>query len=128
MDTIIEFENITFSYGEIPAVKEISLKVDRGGFVAIVGPNGSGKSTLIKLALGLLKPQEGKSLLFNTNVEEFSAWERIGYVPQVASGMHARLPMTVSEIVAQGRYIGFSPKSFWTSSAGIDIDLSLIHI
>ena len=125
MDTIIEFENITFSYGEIQAVKEISLKVDRGGFVAIVGPNGSGKSTLIKLALGLLKPQEGKSLLFNTNVEEFSAWERIGYVPQVASGMHARLPMTVSEIVAQGRYIGFSPKSFWTSSAGIDIDNAL---
>ena len=47
MDTIIEFENITFSYGEIPAVKEISLKVDRGGFVAIVGPNGSGKSTCL---------------------------------------------------------------------------------
>lgn len=125
MDTIIEFENITFSYGEVPAVKEISLRVERGGFVAIVGPNGSGKSTLIKLALGLLKPQEGKSFLFNTNVEEFSAWERIGYVPQVASGMHARLPMTVSEIVAQGRYIGFSPKSFWTSSAGGDVDNAL---
>ena len=125
MSTIIEFEKITFAYGETLAVKEVSLTVDQGGFVAIVGPNGSGKSTLIKLALGLLKPQAGNCFLFDTNVDQFSAWEKIGYVPQVASGMHARLPMTVAEIVAQGRYTGFSPKSFWASASGSDIDNTL---
>ena len=124
-DSIIEFDNASFSYGETQAVKDISLCVERGDFIAIVGPNGSGKSTLIKLALGLVKAQEGECYLFNTRVEEFSTWGKIGYVPQVASGMHAGLPMTVEEIVAHGRYRGFSPKSFWTPTAGKDIDEAL---
>lgn len=125
VNNVIEFQNLSFSYGENPAIRDISLSVERGEFVAIVGPNGSGKSTLVKLALGLLKPQEGRRSLFNIDVEEFSNWEKIGYVPQVASGMHARLPMTVAEIVAQGRYKRFSPGSFWASATGADVDNSL---
>lgn len=67
---IIEFKNITFRYesdeeGVIlaPAVKNLSLSINKGEFVAILGHNGSGKSTLAKLANGLLLPEEGTVLV-----------------------------------------------------------------
>ena len=67
---IIEFKNITFRYESdeegvvlAPAVKNLSLSINEGEFVAILGHNGSGKSTLAKLANGLLLPEEGTVLV-----------------------------------------------------------------
>lgn len=67
---IIKFENVTFRYesdeeGVVlePAVKDFSLSIDKGEFVAILGHNGSGKSTLAKLANGLLLPEKGRVLV-----------------------------------------------------------------
>jgi zinc transport system ATP-binding protein len=124
----LEFQNLSFAYGDILAIKDVSMNVERGDFVAIVGPNGSGKSTLVKLALGLLRPTNGTSCLLGIDVEKFSNWGAVGYVPQVSHGMHARLPMTVGEIVSHGRYSGFSPFSFWGSTTGADIDDALATV
>ncbi len=67
---IIKFENVTFRYESdeegvvlAPAVKDFSLSIDKGEFVAILGHNGSGKSTLAKLANGLLLPEKGRVLV-----------------------------------------------------------------
>lgn len=67
---IIKFENVTFRYesdeeGVVlePAVKDFSLSIEKGEFVAILGHNGSGKSTLAKLANGLLLPEKGRVLV-----------------------------------------------------------------
>lgn len=67
---IIKFENVTFRYESdeegvvlAPAVKDFSLSIDKGEFVAILGHNGSGKSTLAKLANGLLLPEKGRVLI-----------------------------------------------------------------
>lgn len=68
--SIIKFENVTFRYESdeegvvlAPAVKDFSLSIDKGEFVAILGHNGSGKSTLAKLANGLLLPEKGRVLV-----------------------------------------------------------------
>ena len=73
---IIEFENVTFRYesddeGVIlaPAVKDFSLKINEGEFVAILGHNGSGKSTLAKLANGLLLPEKGDVIVSGMNTK-----------------------------------------------------------
>lgn len=67
---IIKFENVTFRYESdeegvalAPAVKDFSLSIEKGEFVAILGHNGSGKSTLAKLANGLLLPEKGRVLV-----------------------------------------------------------------
>ena len=53
---VIEIENLTFSYpgAKIPTLKNISLTVEQGDFLAIVGNNGCGKSTLCKAMNGLI--------------------------------------------------------------------------
>ena len=62
MDSIIRIENLTFAYGEseAPAIKNLSLEIERGSFVAVLGHNGSGKSTLAKHLNAILLPGEGK--------------------------------------------------------------------
>ena len=74
-DTIIEFQNVTFRYegdeGAVlpPAVKDFSLKIGSGEFVAVLGHNGSGKSTLAKLANGLLLPESGDVIVDGMNTK-----------------------------------------------------------
>ncbi|MCW9048245.1 MAG: ATP-binding cassette domain-containing protein [Gammaproteobacteria bacterium] len=57
---VIEAENVSYSYGDTPIIKNFSTLITRGDRIGIIGPNGVGKSTLIKLMLGELKPDEGK--------------------------------------------------------------------
>lgn len=60
MTTMIEFNNVSFSYDETtPALRNISLKIPEGKYTTIIGHNGSGKSTLAKLVIGLLVPDLG---------------------------------------------------------------------
>ena len=62
--SLIEFNNVNFSYNEgqdneTPAIKNLSLSIEEGEFVALVGHNGSGKSTVAKLINGLIQPKSG---------------------------------------------------------------------
>ena len=54
--TLLEFENVSKSYGPNPALKNVSFEIPAGKIVGLLGPNGSGKTTLIKLINGLLQP------------------------------------------------------------------------
>ena len=56
---LIEINNLKFAYKSEYILKDLSLNVKEGDFLAIVGENGSGKSTLIKLILGSLKKDGG---------------------------------------------------------------------
>ena len=62
MDPIIKIENLTFAYSETesPVIKNLSLEIERGSFVAVLGHNGSGKSTLAKHLNAVLVPTGGK--------------------------------------------------------------------
>jgi len=57
---VVEVENISYSYADLPIVKNFSTLITRGDRIGIIGPNGVGKSTLIKLMLGEIAPDEGK--------------------------------------------------------------------
>ena len=55
----LSVENVSFTYGEKPILKNVSLAVEQGELVAILGHNGSGKTTLLRLIAGFEKPDDG---------------------------------------------------------------------
>lgn len=69
-DTILEFQNVSFSYNETANVKNINIKVEKGDFLAIIGSNGAGKSTVSKLCNGLLKPSDGDVIVAGKNTKK----------------------------------------------------------
>lgn len=98
---VLSFERVTFGYGRIPILREVSLQVLDREFVAVVGANGSGKTTLMRLGLGLLSPTRGTVRLFGLQIGSFRDWGKIGYVPQRAIAS-AALPISVEEVVRSG--------------------------
>ena len=105
---VIELAGVSFGYTATPVVRDISLRIDPGEYVAVVGPNGSGKSTLMKLMLGLLRPDDGTARLFGEPSHRFDDGARLGYVAQHASAAK-EMPITVREVVKMGRFphVGF---------------------
>lgn len=84
---LLSAENIYFSYDKKKnVIKDVSLTVDKGEFIAVIGHNGSGKSTLAKLFNGLLKPDKGKITVdgFSSADEKalFEIRKRVGVVFQ----------------------------------------------
>lgn len=56
---MLKVDNLSFSYGKIQAIRDISFELNKGEILAIVGANGAGKSSMMKCIAGLLKPQGG---------------------------------------------------------------------
>ena len=101
-ETLIQIQDVSYSFGFGDVLKDVSFPIHSHDFLAIIGPNGSGKTTLLKIILGLLKPRKGEIKILGKSVEEFSDWEKIGYVPQKATHIDPLFPVSVKEVVAMG--------------------------
>ena len=100
----IRVEDMSFGYGDLPVLQNVSLTIDGPGLVCIVGPNGVGKSTLIKCMNRLLNPTSGRITVDGVDIQSipYKNLSRImGYVP-VSSG--DAFSMTVLDTVMMGRY------------------------
>jgi len=97
---LIDVKNISFNYGSVEVLKDVTFTISSGDFLAIIGPNGSGKTTLIKIILGLLKPSHGEARILGKSVEEFEDWSKVGYVPQKATHIDPLFPASIKEVVA----------------------------
>lgn len=66
----IEFRNVTFAYDDQPVLNDISFRVLRGELLVVLSASGGGKSTILKLALGLMKPDEGRILIDGEDITD----------------------------------------------------------
>jgi ABC-2 type transport system ATP-binding protein len=82
---MIEFENVTRTYGRKVAVAGLNLTVPPGELFAFLGPNGAGKTTSIKMLVGLLRPSSGRVRLggYDLATDSRRACRLLGYVPDV---------------------------------------------
>ncbi|MBW4828551.1 MAG: metal ABC transporter ATP-binding protein [Clostridiaceae bacterium] len=103
-ERIVEFENISFSYGKNEVLDNINFHIEKGDFIGIIGPNGSAKSTLMKVMIGILKPDIGRVKLFNEDLKDFKDLHRVGYISQNVRDINPRFPATVEEIVESNLY------------------------
>lgn len=105
---ILSVDDLHFSYGETPILKNISLSVKNQEMVMILGPNGSGKTTLLRCLNGINRPQKGTITLEDKNMRRMSGREiarRIGYVPQSSE----KVRLTAFDAILLGRrpYVGW---------------------
>jgi cobalt/nickel transport system ATP-binding protein len=71
METLFDLRNVSYSYvGKIDALKDITLKINRGEQVSIIGSNGCGKSTLLAILDGLVYPTSGEFYAFDNLITE----------------------------------------------------------
>ena len=85
--SIIEFQNISLSYGNRLILDNISFKIHKGQIFGMLGPNGVGKSTIFNLITGLITPNSGKIIINGEEVNDYPVYFRtkkfkVGYVPQ----------------------------------------------
>src|ERR1019366_279151 len=80
---MIELDRLAKSFGALAAVNDVSLKLGRGEFFALLGPNAAGKTTLIKLLTGLIRPTSGHARIcgFDVQTQPLEARRRLAYVP-----------------------------------------------
>ncbi len=102
---IIAIRDVSFSYGEVLALENVTVDILANEFIAVIGPNGGGKTTLVKLMMGMLEPDWGDIRVLGG--PPWSVRQRFGYVPQ-----HTRFdyefPISVMNVVLMGR-LGHGP-------------------
>ncbi|MCH5643272.1 MULTISPECIES: ABC transporter ATP-binding protein [unclassified Gordonia (in: high G+C Gram-positive bacteria)] len=80
-NAVIRATSVTKRFGDFTAVDDVTMDVKPGEVVGLLGANGAGKTTLIRILLGLLRPTEGTTSLFDGPPDR-DRRARLGYVPQ----------------------------------------------
>ncbi|ELB92287.1 MULTISPECIES: ABC transporter ATP-binding protein [unclassified Rhodococcus (in: high G+C Gram-positive bacteria)] len=83
MNTVIEVENLTKTFGTVTALDELDLTVGRGEVAGFLGPNGAGKTTTIRVLLGLLRADAGRASVLGLDPwrDTVELHQRLAYVP-----------------------------------------------
>jgi len=119
--TMLEVNDVHTYYGNIHALKGVSLIVEKGEIVTLIGGNGAGKTTTLRTICGLLKPQHGNIRLNNEDLSGYRAhqivYKGVSMVPE-GRGIFARL--SVAENLDLGSYSR-------TDKEGVRIDLERVY-
>jgi putative ABC transport system ATP-binding protein len=139
---LIEVQNLSKSYRrdslEIPVLRNISLNIAEGEFIAFMGPSGSGKTTLLNLIAGIDKPSEGRILIAGVDVTELTetglaAWRsrNIGFIFQfynlipVSPLENVELPLILTPLSkTTARSCRNSARSGWACRAHVPLPAS----
>jgi iron complex transport system ATP-binding protein len=99
----IELQHISAAYRESDVLRDVTLAVAEGEWLALLGPNGAGKSTVLRVITGLLPARAGVALLGGRDVRAIRGAERARLVAVVPQELSTPLPFTVGELVTLGR-------------------------
>lgn len=119
MTHLLQLHHLSKSYGNHPALKDLTLTIEPGKIVGLLGPNGSGKTTLIKLINGLLKPTTG-DLVVDGQRPSAATKAVVSYLPDAT---YLRDNMKVSDLLTffQDFYDDFDYGRAITLLADLDI-------
>lgn len=139
-DADIEFHGVTKRYGDVVAVDDVSLSVDRGSFFSFLGPSGCGKTTSLRMIAGFEQPTQGDVYISGESVIDIpphkrhvnmvfqhyalfphmSVAENIGYGLRQASPKQSKAEMNkqIDEILELVQMSGYGQRRTWELSGG----------
>ena len=82
----LSVENLSFSYGKAPVLRDVTFTAEKGELLSVLGPNGVGKTTLFRCVLGTLPPSSGRVTVDGCDLTTLPPRERarrIAYIPQI---------------------------------------------
>jgi branched-chain amino acid transport system ATP-binding protein len=110
---LLELENVHTYYGNIHALKGVSLTVDEAEIVSLIGGNGAGKSTTLKTISGTLRPREGTIRLAGEDLAKFKPHEIVSQgVVHVPEGRRVFAEMSVGENLEMGAFALIDNQNF----------------
>ncbi|MBQ3427938.1 MAG: ABC transporter ATP-binding protein [Clostridia bacterium] len=102
---MLTVDDINVYYGQIHAIKDVSVDVDEGDIVALIGANGAGKSTMLRTISGLLRTKTGKITFSGEDITHIDAYKLVSRgLAHVPEGRHVFLQMTVLENLEMGAF------------------------
>jgi branched-chain amino acid transport system ATP-binding protein len=103
---MLELRNISTYYGNIQALKNVSLTINAGEIVTLIGANGAGKSTTLMSISGVNPPRSGEILFRGTPIQQLSAEKIVNLgICQVPEGRHIFPQMSVAENLEMGAFL-----------------------
>jgi branched-chain amino acid transport system ATP-binding protein len=109
MSALLNIDGLSVAYGQVSALRDVSISINAGEAVALVGANGAGKSTLFKSIVGFLRPRSGRIQFLGRDMTGVSPERRarlgLGYAPEgrrVFPGMTVRENLEVAVFASKG--------------------------
>ena len=110
---MLEVNKINVFYGEVQALWDVSLNVNKGEIVALIGSNGAGKTTTLKAIMGMLSIRSGKISFLGKSIENLPVHKRVEMgITMVPEGRRLFQYMTVYENLRMGAYTREASEKF----------------
>ena len=104
--SLLELQDVEIAYGDLPALRGVSLVVEEGETLSVVGANGAGKTTMLRAISGLLRPRAGRILLDGARLDQMPSHVIVARgVVQVPEGRKIFPGLTVKENLELGSYV-----------------------
>jgi iron complex transport system ATP-binding protein len=117
---MFEARNLTVTYDDRVAVRDVSLRIAPGQLVAVIGANGAGKSTLLRALNGSVSVTSGEVVLGDRSIGSYSRRAVARRIAVVAQEAELRFPVTVMDFVLGGRY-AWSNAWGWENALDVEI-------
>ena len=103
--SLLELRGEDVSYGDLPALRSVSMTIEEGEIVTVVGANGAGKTTMLRAISGLLRAKAGEIVLDGRRIDRLASHDIVaGGVVQVPEGRKIFPGLTVRENLELGSY------------------------
>ena len=123
-EPVVAVESVTKRYGNLTAVRDLSLTVPAGSVYGLLGPNGAGKTTTIRMIMNIIGPDEGTIHLFGGGGTGREHSARVGYLPE-ERGLYRKMKVLnllvfLAETKGMGRHAAKQEAQAWLQRLGLD--------
>jgi branched-chain amino acid transport system ATP-binding protein len=103
---MLKLENINSYYGNIQALKDVSITINKGEIISLIGANGAGKTTTLMTISGIVSPRSGKVIYKGNEIQNLAPDKIVSMgLCQVPEGRHIFPQLTITENLDMGSYL-----------------------